>query len=150
MTERPYTEGDLRHEAARQHATLIEDPDFMGIGEMMNGQVIPSTTLDLTGVIGEPYELCQGWHQISPENFEEAQRLIGDLLQKAANVSGYAIDCGAEGLRPAGHRTVNGDEDGPTRAAFHIALDPQLELDPRAYDEIADVIRTRLSFQGES
>ncbi|MGV2914464.1 hypothetical protein [Streptomyces alfalfae] len=33
MTETPYTDDDLRTEAARQHASLTDDPDFVGVGE---------------------------------------------------------------------------------------------------------------------
>ena len=42
MTDRPYTDDDLRAEAARQHAALTEDPDFMGVGEQMQDQEIES------------------------------------------------------------------------------------------------------------
>lgn len=137
MTERPYDEGDLRREAARQHAALTADPDFMGIGETMQDQeIIPGGGVN--------------WDELGEENFDAAQRSIDSLLSKAADISVYAIDCGAEGLRPAGHHLVHGDEGGPVRAAFHIALDPHLELDRRTYGEIADLIRANLSFRGES
>ncbi|MDX2628616.1 hypothetical protein QBA57_28750 [Streptomyces scabiei] len=42
MTDLPYTDDDLRAEAARQHVALTEDPDFMGVGEQMQGSEIES------------------------------------------------------------------------------------------------------------
>jgi hypothetical protein len=145
----PYTEDDLRAEAARQHASLTADPDFIGVSEMMEGEVIPSTMTDIGFVEGEQYELCQGWHQLAPEHFEAAHRSVSDLLDKVINVSEYAIDCGAEGLVPTEHRLVRGVETGVVCAAFHISLDPHLELDQRAYDEIADIVRNNLAFREE-
>lgn len=42
MTQQPYTDADLRAEAARQLGALTEDPEFMGVGEQMNGADISS------------------------------------------------------------------------------------------------------------
>ena len=134
MTDTPYTDNDLRTEAARQHAALADDPDFMGVGEAMEDRAITQDRVALWGDLGE-------------DQYDAAQRKIHDLINGAADVSRWAIDLGAEELTPAEHHLIHGDEGGPVRAAFHIALDPHLELDPRAYEEIADVIRGHLAFR---
>src|SRR5690606_29448038 len=46
LTDRPYTDDDLRTEAARQHALSVEDPDFMSVAERMEYTFIDSTIVD--------------------------------------------------------------------------------------------------------
>lgn len=123
MTDRPYTDEDLRTEAARQHKTATEDPDFMGIGEQMDGMPIPSTVVDLEPETGEPLEMSRAWNHLSPDDFEAAQRAVDDLLGKAADVSDWAINLGADGLEPEDHSiTVNGD--ARPIARIHFAFEP--------------------------
>lgn len=120
MTDRPYTDDDLRTEAARQHKTATEDPDFMGIGEQMDGSEIDSTYYDEAG---QRHENGRTWDQLDDEDFEAAQRAVDDLLGKAADVSDWAINLGADGLEPEDHSiTVNGD-DRPI-ARIHFAFEP--------------------------
>lgn len=127
MAEHPYIESDLRAEAARY------------VGAEWDG-------LEVTAAMADR----PPWEELSQDSFNEAFGRIMELKEGAVDVSVYSVDCGAEGLIPDGHRLVHGDEGGPVRAAFQIALDPHLELDPQAYDEIADAIRANLSFKGES
>ncbi|MGV9803928.1 hypothetical protein ACWDTP_38435 [Mycobacterium sp. NPDC003449] len=87
MTDRPYTDADLRAEAARQHATLAEDPEFMCVGEQMQDQEVTPGG----GV---------AWDDFSDETFDEAQRKIHDLINGAADVSEWAIQLGAAALTP--------------------------------------------------
>jgi hypothetical protein len=122
----PYTEGDLRAEAARYVGT-----DWDG--------------LEVTAAMADrPH-----WKGLSDDLFQEAFGAVVGLVEGAVDLSRYAVDCGAEGLSPVKHRLVRGVETNPVCAAFHVALDPHLELNQRAYDEIADIIRNNLAFREE-
>lgn len=119
MTDRPYTDDDLRTEAARQHYTATTDPDFMGIGEQMDGSPIESTCFDAAGERRAP---GLTWDQLDGTQFGEVQRAIDDLLGKAADVSEWAINLGADGLEPSEHALDAGD--GPRfRVHFGFAAD---------------------------
>ncbi|WP_406444460.1 hypothetical protein OHB14_36495 [Streptomyces sp. NBC_01613] len=131
MPDRPYTDEDLRTEAARQLATSMEDPDFMGIGEQMDGAFIDSTVVD-PDESGQGREPITGttWDQLAPHEFGEAQREIDDLLGKAADVSEWAINLGADGLQPDGHVVTLGADDKPI-ARIHFAFEPDMPDDMR-------------------
>lgn len=129
MTERPYTDDDLRAEAARQLALSTDDPDFMGIGERMDGTPIPSTVRDLEPETGEPLEISRAWSQLAPEDFDTAQRAIDDLLTKAADVSEWAVNLGADGLEPDAHTLQLGEDPGDgnrPRVRMHFAFHPDM------------------------
>lgn len=125
MTERPYTDSDLRAEAARQHAELTEDPDYMGVGEAMEDRYVQSTAPEQQGV----ERTGSTWAELLPVEpddgaaYDEARRAIHDLIRKAADVSEWAINLGADGLEPEEHSiTVNGD--GRPIARLHFAFVP--------------------------
>ena len=109
MTGRPYTDDDLRTEAARQLANAAEDPDFMGIGEQMEGHKIPSR--------GDFQ-----WDQLGEHDFDKAMHAIDDLIAKAADVSEWAVSLGTDGLQPHEHVIDIGWNDGPLQARIHIAF----------------------------
>lgn len=109
MSDRPYTDDDLRAEAASQHAALLRDPDFMGIGEHMDDDA---------------------WRNLSPDDFEAAQRAVNDLLTKAADVSEWAINLGADGLEPVEHQIGFKAGERPI-VRIHFAFAPQLSDDAR-------------------
>ena len=117
MTDLPYTDDDLRAEAARQHASLADDPDFMGVGEQMDGtEVCPDG-----GVT---------WDDFSTQTYETAQRAIHDLIDGAADVSRWAVDLGADGLEPNGHSLTIGSAEKPV-ARIHFAFAPDMADDVR-------------------
>jgi hypothetical protein len=116
-TSRPYTDADLRTEAARQHALSTEDPDFMGISERMEGSKIPSR--------GDFQ-----WDQLDDADFDTAQRAIDDLLTGAADVSEWAIALGAAGLTPLTEIGIALTTGGYS-IAVQIAADPGLTDDAR-------------------
>jgi hypothetical protein len=96
VSDLPYTDADLRAEAAAQHALLSEDPDFMGVGEGTQDSIVASTEADGGGKTWEellPYEADGG------EAYNAAQRKIHDLIP-GADVSEWAIQLGAAGLKP--------------------------------------------------
>ncbi|MCZ0984188.1 hypothetical protein [Streptomyces sp. x-45] len=86
MSTAPYTDDDLRAEAARQRGTLTQDPDFMGVGEQMEGDL--------------------RWAELNQEQFGQAQQTIYDLINNASDLSQWAVALGADGLEPFG--TLNG------------------------------------------
>jgi hypothetical protein len=124
LTDRPYTDDDLRAEAARQHATLAEDPDYMGVGEQMEDrfvryEVVDPEHGDLTPPPGTPR-----WNELGEHEFDVAQNQIHDLINGAANLSGWAVDIGADGLEPEEHSmTVKSAGRPIARAYFAFALD---------------------------
>ncbi|MGW3164798.1 hypothetical protein ACWC9Q_18380 [Streptomyces sp. NPDC001142] len=117
MTDQPYTDADLRAEAARQHRTATEDPDFMGVGEQMEGQKITSAD-DLQ------------WDELDDNQFDTAMRDIEALITGAADTSQWAVDLGADGLEPEDHTlSINGDEKPIAR--IHFAFAPEMPDDMR-------------------
>lgn len=127
--DRPYTDADLRAEATRQHYLATIDLDFMGIGEQMAGTPVSSMAVDLEDEIGEPLVLCKTWDQFSRDDFDAAQRAIDDLLSGAADVSGWAINLGADGLVPHGAVVEQGA--GEYRMRLHFAFSPALPEETR-------------------
>jgi hypothetical protein len=113
VTDRPYTDDDLRAEAARQHKTATEDPDFMGIGEQMDD---------------EP------WTNLGDHDFDTAQRAVDDLLGDAADVSRWAIDLGADGLQPSDEHviTLKREVDDKATVRVHFAFEPDMPEGVRA------------------
>lgn len=135
MTDLPYTAEDLRAEAASQHAALTEDPDYMGIGEQMDDDIVTSTEADGIG---------QTWSQLLPDHdaFGNAQDAIGDLISGAADTSEWAVNLGADGLQPGtGHIDIGWDN-GPLQARIHIAYASDMPDDERGQllADISDAI----------
>lgn len=117
MTDLPYTDTDLRAEAARQHAGLTEDPDYVGIGEQMDDEI---------------------WRGLSEDDYDAAQRSIHDLINGAADVSEWAVNLGAAGLT----RTVSMGwyvSGSGWDLAVQIAHLPQIK--PEVRDEIESAVR---------
>lgn len=124
MTARPYTDDDLRAEAARQHAVLTEDPDFMGVGEQMQDteieSMLPPAAAAEAGAEG-PH-----WDEVLDEDqFAQAQRKIHDLINGAADVSGWAVDIGADGLEPLDAALSMQTNTGPL-VRIHFAVRPDM------------------------
>jgi hypothetical protein len=131
MSDRPYTDDDLRTEAARQHAALTEDPDFMGVGEQMQATEIESLLppAEADGAEG-PH-----WDELLDEDqFDEAQRKIHDLINGAADVSDWAINLGADDLEPSADHVVTVEAEGRPIARIHFAFEPGMP------DEMRDAL----------
>ena len=105
MTDQPYTDDDLRTEAAKQHKTATEDPDFSGIGEQMDG--------------------TDPWSNLGDDDFDTAMRAVDKLLSNAADVSRWAIDLGADGLEPLPEQLSAQTANGPW-FRLHFAVRPDM------------------------
>jgi hypothetical protein len=123
MTDRPYTDDDLRAEAARQHAAFLRDPAFMRIGKQMTGTVIPSRN-------GEPRACWHDLDDLDGDAFVDAQRAIADLLTNAADISEWAINLGADGLEPLPEQLSAQTDTGPW-FRLHFAVRPDMPDDMR-------------------
>ncbi|MFK0062658.1 hypothetical protein ACIQTN_25950 [Streptomyces werraensis] len=129
MTDRPYTDEDLRIEAARQHATLTEDPDFMSVGEQMGDAVVEHTDDGSVPLTWQELLVPQG-PAANYDTFTEAQRKIHHLISHAADVSEWAINLGADGLQPDGHtlqlgaKEAGDDDSEQPFVRMHFAFHP--------------------------
>ncbi|MFF1348456.1 hypothetical protein ACFVZJ_21175 [Streptomyces sp. NPDC058322] len=135
MSNIPYTNADLRAEAADQHNYLTEDPDFMGIGEAMDDSIVTSTEdgPNLT------------WGDLLPDEdaFNDAQKKIRTLIVGAADVSKWAVHLGADGLEPINTNLTIKNRAGEDRVRLHFAFAPDMDEDKReaVMEVIADAIR---------
>lgn len=140
MPDNPYTDTDLRAEAARQHAALTEYPEFMCVGEQMADGIVESTRED-----GAP----RNWDSVlrlnadDYEQFDAAQRQVHDLITRAADLSKWAVNLGADGLDPVTGNLNIKDSVGEDRVRIHFAFAPDMDQATRReiVDRIADAIR---------
>lgn len=129
MTGRPYTDEDLRIEAARLHALSNADPDEGLVGELMERGPVPSVETSEDGSARTWTELLEPDGEETDE-YADAQHDVTDLIKRAANTSRWAIDLGADGLVPDEHSiTIGGTE---TAARIHFAFAPGLDDGQRA------------------
>ncbi|MEU2111855.1 hypothetical protein [Streptomyces sp. NPDC019507] len=105
MTDQPYTQDDLRAEAARQHYTATTDPEFMCVGEQMDDET---------------------WRSLNEDDHDAAQRAIHSLINGAADVSDWAINLGADGLEPSPN-VLNLDGDDQPIVRLHMAFHPDMD-----------------------
>ncbi|MGX1221962.1 hypothetical protein [Streptomyces ambofaciens] len=123
MPEQPYTDNDLRAEAARQHDQIFDEAlEFVGVGESMQDAYVGST---LNGDEGSTWgELVEG------EAFGEAQEKIHALIRGAADVSEWAVNLGADGLEPLPEQLSAQTDNGPW-FRLHFAVRPDMPDDMR-------------------
>lgn len=87
----PYTDDDLRREAARQYAEVLRSPDLLEVGDEMQPRPIASTA-------GTNPEKATRWIELSGDDFHDARNEVQELLDDAADVSRWAVDLGANCL----------------------------------------------------
>lgn len=88
MTNLPYTDDDLRAEAARQYAEVLTAPDKTEVRDEMHTAPIPSRRHDET----------VRWGQLSANDFHAASSEVYELLDDAPDLSCWAIDLAASVL----------------------------------------------------
>lgn len=119
--DHPYTDNDLRTEATRQYAEVLDFPDRLEVGDEMQGQPIASTVVDLEPETGEPLEMSRTWGQLSGDGFHTSRNEVHKLLEGAADVSQWAINLGADVLVPSEHH-VDIDCEGVLAVRIHYAF----------------------------
>lgn len=91
MFNRPYTDDDLRREAARQYAEALRSPDLLEVGDEMQPRPIASTA-------GGNPEKATTWIQLPGDDFHDARNEVQELLDDVPDVSRWAIDLSASVL----------------------------------------------------
>jgi hypothetical protein len=110
MTDRPYTDTDLRTIAARLHAGAARDAD----------ERIRPTVQRHWGA------------QLDVDQIDEACDEVTELLDRTVNVSRWAVDLGADGLTPdEGHVDIP-TADGRIGVRIHFAFHPAMPKEMRA------------------
>lgn len=122
----PYTTADLRAEAARQHAGLTDDPDFMGVSEGMEDAYVDST---LNGGEGKTWAELLPYEADGGEAYNAAQRKIHDLIP-GADLSEWAVNLGADGLEPLAEYITADTGDTPL-FRLHLAVRPDMPAEMR-------------------
>ncbi|MET7321481.1 hypothetical protein [Streptomyces sp. NPDC005549] len=141
MTDHPYTDDDLRAEAARQHATLAEDPDYVGVGEQMDDRFVHYEVVDAEHGDLMPPPGTPRWNDLSEDEFDEAQQKIHDLINGAADVSEWAVNLGADNLQPSTEHAITLNAGRPI-ARIHFAFEPDMpeEMRTALVEGIGDAI----------
>jgi hypothetical protein len=144
MNDRPYTDEDLRTEAARIHRQFTAEPDEGLVGEVMESGHVPSVETSGDGSARTWPELLEPDGEETPE-YAQAQRAVTDLIRRAADLSEWAINLGADGLEPTGHtfqlgaKGPNDDDPDQPFVRLHFAFSPD------ATDEERDRFAMRLT-----
>lgn len=129
MTDRPYTDEDLRTEAARIHRQFTAEPDSGLVGEMMESGHVPSVETSEDGSARTWPELLEPDGEETPE-YLAAMRSVTDLIRDAADVSAWAVNLGADGLEPSSEH-VEITEGAHIGVRIHFAFDPDLPQEIR-------------------
>ncbi|MFH9823060.1 hypothetical protein [Streptomyces bobili] len=108
MTDLPYTDNDLRTEAARLLASAARDAD---------DRIRPAVQ--------------RKWgEQATPEVIDEACDELVSLLDRAADVSEWAVNLGADGLEPLDSLLSMQTNSGPL-CRIHFAVRPDMPEEMR-------------------
>ncbi|MEU8623236.1 hypothetical protein [Streptomyces sp. NPDC048669] len=127
MAEKPYTDEDLRAEAARQIKYTLDNVETDGLLE--------ASTYDLGN--------DRRWEELPEGDWHEALRNVDELIEGAADVSEWAVNLGADGLEPVGLNLNINDSVGEHRVRLHFAFAPDMDKAKRqaVMDLVADAIR---------
>jgi hypothetical protein len=122
-TDLPYTDTDLRAEAASCLAALSIGPTAPDIRRSLPGTYVDSHRTEDGGATWDDL--------LGEEGLGAAAGKIHGLVDGAADVSEWAINLGADGLEPSSdHVTVTGDDRPIVR--IHLAFDPGMPAAARA------------------
>lgn len=113
MSDLPYTDEDLRVEAARQLKYVLDSIDTDGLLEASTHQLNDGST----------------WESMEEAEWDAALRSVDSLVDGAADTSEWAISLGADGLEPDGHTIQLGaihGTDGDPAVRLHFAFHPDM------------------------
>ncbi|WP_432164902.1 hypothetical protein [Streptomyces sp. bgisy031] len=108
MTDRPYTDDDLRAAAAHLHSAAICNAD-----------------IPLREAIEEKWG-----EQLETAAFDETCEQVTQALDRAADTSRWAVDLGADNLTPSTEHVIT-IEAGRPIARIHFAFEPDMPEDMR-------------------
>jgi hypothetical protein len=83
----PYTDDDLRAEAARQYAEVLSAPDLLEVGDEMQDRPVPSRSGNVR------------WGELSDDDFHDARNEVHELLDDAVELSAWSVNLGARYLK---------------------------------------------------
>lgn len=132
MTDRPYTDDDLRAEAAGQLYYSGGDITRRNVGETMEDNWVPSLSTDDDDSMVSWWELLDPGSGSGPYN--EARDAIYKLIMHSADTARWAVDLGADGLEPTGNVINIGADTGTgdtPRVRLHFAFHPDMDDDAR-------------------
>lgn len=115
MTDRPYTDDDLRAEAARQIKYTLDNVDTDGLLE------------------ASTYRLSNGtaWEALDEREWRTALDEVDGLVEGAVDTSAWAVNLGADGLKSSDEH-VDIAEDGKPLVRIHFAFHPDMPDELRA------------------
>lgn len=123
MTDRPYTDEDLRAEAGRALSALVHLPTVEEIVASLRQSCIPHLHAD--------GDLVTWGSVLDEDELAEAARQIAERMIPAAPVGEWAVNLGADGLEPDGHTfqlgTQGPSDDDPDMpfVRLHFAFNPE-------------------------
>ncbi|MCM8552646.1 hypothetical protein [Streptomyces sp. STCH 565 A] len=122
MTERPYTDTDLRAEAARQHCLFIKHFNSrLILGRMLDNPIESTRTDDDTLT----------WREaLSCDQYDGPTGEVADLIRGAVDVSEWAVNLGADNLQPSTEHEITLNA-GRTIARIHFAFEPGMPEEMR-------------------
>lgn len=113
MTDRPYTDDDLRDAAALMHYALTTEPNPADADTVLSAH--------------------PAWANVEVGSDEEGQlrESVVELVSGAADVSEWAINLGTDGLQPSTEYEITLNTDRPV-ARIHFAFAPTMPKGMRA------------------
>lgn len=101
-----YTEEDVRVEAARQYKEILSDADSLSVMERMADR--------------------SPWGPLEEDALADAEEKVSSEMKRAADLSRWAVDMGAEALVPAADEVTIRDNTGRAIMRVHFAFEPEL------------------------
>lgn len=131
MTDRTYTDDDLRQEAARQYAAILRNPDLLEVGDEMRDTAIPSAAADTE-------DKGRTWGHLPYDDFHDASNQVQELLDDAVDMSAWSVNLGARYLKTTTELAWGRGGDA-WDLAVQIAHRPRLSTELR--EALTDAIR---------
>ena len=125
MTDRPYTDEDLRAQAALCQSALSTQPTVGDILRWLPGAYVTGRSGDTWGDVLDNTSLAETARKIH-ELIEQAGNTVGAL-----NSARWAVDLGADGLEPGARVIDLGWNNGPLMARIHISYAASMPDDER-------------------
>ncbi|WP_200309084.1 hypothetical protein [Streptomyces adelaidensis] len=123
MTDRPYTDDDLRAEAGLALDALVHLPTVEEIATSLRQSYIPHLHAD--------GDLVTWGGLLDEDGLTEAARQIHERMIPAAPVGAWAIRLGADGLEPSDEHVITLSGDDKPICRIHFAFEPGMPEETR-------------------